>query len=95
MWGGSQEYSILFGPAAGWRVLTSLHSGHQGGPLVGPGGSQAYLDDGPRGDPAHLCVGAGEERQYNLDPVRYTVLPTHKGSRDTRSVYQVEAETWL
>lgn len=59
--GGGQECSILFGPAAGWRVLTSLHSGHPGGPLVGLGGSQACRDDGPRGDPAHLCVGAGGE----------------------------------
>lgn len=79
-----EQSSILFGPAAGWRVLTSLHSGHQGEPLVGPGGSQACLDDGPRGDPAHLHVGAGEEKEYNLDPVRYTVLPTHTGSRDIR-----------
>ena len=56
-----QGCSIPSGPAAGWRVLISLHLGHPGGPLVGLEGSQACQDDGPRGDPAHLCVGAGGE----------------------------------
>lgn len=63
-----QGCSIPFGPVAGWRVLTSLHSGLPGGPLVGPGDSQAYQGDGPRGDPAHLCAsGKRRETQWNLD----------------------------
>lgn len=73
--GGGGRHSILFGQAAGWRVLTSLHSGHPGGPLAGPGGSQACRGDGPRGDPVHLWVGMGEVVQ-SVSPVRYSVLPT-------------------
>lgn len=44
-----------------------------------------------------ICVWGREEseRECNLDPVRYSILSTNKGSRDTRLVHQVEAETWL